>query len=89
MAQQAPIQAPVQHKGRQGFLPFPTNTFDRCFISVVIFRRHQPALDALSRTARRAALDLHRSSCMCAGSVDRAQGIESRPCIRIDFGDDL
>jgi predicted small integral membrane protein len=37
MAQQAPIQAPVQHKGRQGFLPFPTNTFDRCFVSVVIF----------------------------------------------------
>ena len=37
MTQQAPIQAPVQHKGRQGFLPFPTNTFDRCFISVVIF----------------------------------------------------
>jgi predicted small integral membrane protein len=37
MTQQPPIQAPVQHKGRQGFLPFPTNTFDRCFISVVIF----------------------------------------------------
>ncbi len=37
MAQQTPIQAPVQHKGRRGFLPFPTNTFDRCFISVVVF----------------------------------------------------
>ena len=38
MTTQPPIQAPVQRrKTRQGFLPFPTNTFDRCFISVVIF----------------------------------------------------
>ena len=35
--QKSAVQAPVQHKGRQGFLPFPTNTFDRCFISVVLF----------------------------------------------------
>lgn len=35
--EQPKVQAPVQHKGRKGFLPFPTNTFDRCFISVVIF----------------------------------------------------
>ena len=31
------IQAPVQHEGRQGFLPIETNIFDRVFISVVIF----------------------------------------------------
>jgi predicted small integral membrane protein len=37
MTQQSPVQAPVQHKTRQGFLPISTNTFDRCFISVVIF----------------------------------------------------
>jgi predicted small integral membrane protein len=37
MAQQPPVQAPVQRKTRQGFLPISTNTFDRCFISVVIF----------------------------------------------------
>lgn len=36
MTQQPVIQAPVQRKARQGFLPFPTNTFDRCFVSVVI-----------------------------------------------------
>ena len=29
------IVSPVQHTGRQGFLPMTTNTFDRCFISVV------------------------------------------------------
>jgi predicted small integral membrane protein len=29
--------APVQHTGRQGFLPFPTNAFDRVFISVICF----------------------------------------------------
>lgn len=28
---------PVQHTGRQGFLPIRTNTFDRVFISVVCF----------------------------------------------------
>jgi len=29
---------PVQHRAdRKGFLPFPTNTFDRVFISVVCF----------------------------------------------------
>ena len=37
MAQQPVIQAPVQRKARKGFLPFPTNGFDRGFISVVIF----------------------------------------------------
>jgi predicted small integral membrane protein len=31
------IAAPVQHTGRQGFLPFPTNAFDRVFISVICF----------------------------------------------------
>lgn len=29
--------APVEHTGRQGFLPIETNTFDRVFISVVLF----------------------------------------------------
>ena len=37
MTQQSPVQAPVEHKTREGFLPISTNTFDRCFISVVIF----------------------------------------------------
>ena len=37
MAQQKPVQAPVEHKGRRGFLPIETNTFDRVFISVVIW----------------------------------------------------
>jgi len=32
-----PISSVVEHKGRRGFLPFPTNTFDRVFISVVLF----------------------------------------------------
>jgi len=31
------VQSPVEHQGRQGFLPIETNTFDRYFISVVIF----------------------------------------------------
>jgi predicted small integral membrane protein len=31
------IHAPVEHEGRQGFLPIETNTFDRVFISVVLF----------------------------------------------------
>ncbi len=31
------IVAPVQHKGRRGFLPIETNTFDRVFISVIIW----------------------------------------------------
>ena len=31
------IAAPVEHKGRQGFLPITTNTFDRVFISVILF----------------------------------------------------
>ena len=31
------IVAPVQHKGRRGFLPIETNTFDRVFISVILF----------------------------------------------------
>lgn len=31
------IASPVQHSGRQGFLPMKTNAFDRVFISVVCF----------------------------------------------------
>ncbi|MBC8448972.1 MAG: hypothetical protein H8D78_14595 [Chloroflexi bacterium] len=31
------IAPPVQHRGRRGFLPIRTNTFDRVFISVVCF----------------------------------------------------
>ena len=31
------IVAPVEHKGRRGFLPITTNTFDRVFISVILF----------------------------------------------------
>ena len=31
------VVAPVEHTGRQGFLPIETNTFDRYFISVVVF----------------------------------------------------
>ena len=30
------LAAPVEHKGRRGFLPIETNTFDRGFISVII-----------------------------------------------------
>lgn len=37
MADSKSIQAPVEHKGRRGFLPIETNTFDRVFISVVIW----------------------------------------------------
>lgn len=37
MNEKRPVQAPVEHRGRQGFLPFETNTFDRVFISVVCF----------------------------------------------------
>jgi predicted small integral membrane protein len=37
MTTQPPIQAPVQRKTRQGFLPIPTNGFDRGFISVMLF----------------------------------------------------
>lgn len=33
----APVQAPVEHRGRRGFLPIDTNTFDRYFISVLCF----------------------------------------------------
>ena len=34
----APITSLVTHKtDRHGFLPFPTNTFDRVFISVICF----------------------------------------------------
>lgn len=34
----APITSVVTHKTRRsGFLPFPTNTFDRVFISVICF----------------------------------------------------
>lgn len=31
------MAAPVEHKGRKGFLPFATNTFDRVFISIYAF----------------------------------------------------
>ncbi len=31
------VAPPVQHSGRQGFLPMKTNAFDRVFISVVCF----------------------------------------------------
>ncbi len=37
MTQKNIVQAPVEHRGRQGFLPIETNTFDRVFISVVCF----------------------------------------------------
>jgi len=37
MADQPKVVAPVEHKGRKGFLPIDTNTFDRYFISVVAF----------------------------------------------------
>jgi predicted small integral membrane protein len=37
MAIKGPVQAPVHHRGRRGFLPIDTNTFDRVFISVVLF----------------------------------------------------
>lgn len=37
MAQQRAVQAPVVRRGRRGFLPFETNTFDRVFISVLCF----------------------------------------------------
>lgn len=37
MTAKGPIQAPVHHKGRRGFLPMETNTFDRVFISVILF----------------------------------------------------
>ena len=35
MSEKRLIQAPVEHRGRQGFLPIETNAFDRVFISVV------------------------------------------------------
>ena len=31
------VVAPVQHKGRRGFLPIDTNTFDRVFISIILW----------------------------------------------------
>ena len=31
------VAAPVEHKGRRGFLPIETNTFDRVFISVILW----------------------------------------------------
>ncbi len=37
MADETIITAPVTRKARKGFLPFHTNTFDRYFISVLIF----------------------------------------------------
>ena len=37
MTANKPLQTPVEHGGRQGFLPIETNTFDRVFISVILF----------------------------------------------------
>ncbi len=37
MANETIIEAPVTREVRRGFLPFHTNTFDRYFISVLIF----------------------------------------------------
>jgi predicted small integral membrane protein len=37
MTELSVVEAPVEHTGRQGFLPIKTNAFDRVFISVVIF----------------------------------------------------
>lgn len=37
MTEQTVIEAPVERSVRQGFLPFATNTFDRYFISVIVF----------------------------------------------------
>ena len=37
MTEQTVVKAPVVHKGRKGFLPIETNTFDRYFISVLVF----------------------------------------------------
>jgi predicted small integral membrane protein len=37
MLDETKISAPVEHKGRKGFLPMQTNTFDRYFISVISF----------------------------------------------------
>lgn len=31
------VQAPIQHKGRKGFLPIETNLFDRISMSVYLF----------------------------------------------------
>ncbi|MCB0073104.1 MAG: hypothetical protein KDE20_16655 [Caldilineaceae bacterium] len=37
MTTNEPLQTPVEHEGRQGFLPIETNAFDRGFISVILF----------------------------------------------------
>ena len=37
MSEETTLHAPIEHAGRKGFLPIKTNTFDRVFISVVIF----------------------------------------------------
>lgn len=37
MAEKRIVETPVEHRGRRGFLPIETNTFDRVFISVVCF----------------------------------------------------
>ena len=37
MMSDRPVQLPVEHGGRRGFLPIDTNTFDRVFISVICF----------------------------------------------------
>ncbi|MCC7452117.1 MAG: hypothetical protein IT324_32230 [Anaerolineae bacterium] len=36
-AAQAPAKAPKRDSVRRGFLPITTNTFDRVFISIVVF----------------------------------------------------
>lgn len=37
MAEPSVIKAPVESVRRRGFLPIETNTFDRVFISVILF----------------------------------------------------
>jgi predicted small integral membrane protein len=37
MPEKQVVAAPIEHKGRKGFLPFPTNAFDRVFISIYLF----------------------------------------------------
>jgi predicted small integral membrane protein len=37
MAEPSLIKAPVESVRRRGFLPIETNTFDRVFISVILF----------------------------------------------------
>ncbi len=37
MLDKTKVSAPVEHKGRKGFLPIETNTADRVFLSVYLF----------------------------------------------------